>query len=139
MPMWKIYHPKNAFSEQDKSEIAVKITDLYATFLPRFYVNVLFHPLDDTQLYIGGEPATDFVRVTINHIARSIKDEATQQQFLQACSRILNPYVAERGYRWELHIGETPIELWTVNGFKPPMPNTPAEQRWREENRSSAY
>ncbi|WP_040976957.1 tautomerase family protein [Necropsobacter massiliensis] len=139
MPMWKIYHPENAFSEQDKAEITNKITELYAGFLPRFYVNVLFHPLAPTQLYIGGEPTTDFVRVTINHIARSIKDAETQQKFLAACSRILKPYVEDRGYRWELHIGETPIELWTVNGFKPPMPGTDGERKWREENQASAY
>ena len=42
MPMWQIYHPEAAFSESDKQELAGKITAIYESFLPRFYVNVFF-------------------------------------------------------------------------------------------------
>ncbi|PJG82308.1 hypothetical protein CVP04_09920 [Caviibacterium pharyngocola] len=92
--MWKIYHPKNAFGEQDKREIANKITAVYAIFLPYFYVNVFFGPIDAEDCYIGGKPNGDFVRVTINHIAKSIKDPEEKKLFLNACNRILDPYVA---------------------------------------------
>lgn len=138
MPMWKIYHPKGAFSEKDKHEIANKITEVYASFLPRFYVNVFFRPVEIEDCYIGGEASGDFVRVTINHIARSMT-EPEQQLFLNACTRILDPYVAQRGYRWELHVGETPKSLWTVNGYIPPDLDSEAGQRWRQENKASAY
>lgn len=139
MPMWQIYHPENAYTDADKQEIAQKITGMYESFLPRFYVNVFFHAVPKTSFYIGGEPTGDFVRVVIEHIARSITDPAQQQQFLKGCAHILKPYVSDRGYRWELHVDETPFELWTVNGFKPPKPNTPAEIQWRKENKPSAY
>ncbi|MBB2162685.1 tautomerase family protein [Gluconacetobacter sacchari] len=47
--------------------------------------------------------------------------------------------MAGRGHRWELHVDETPFELWTLDGFRPPAPNSPAELRWRQENRPSAH
>ena len=136
MPLWKIYHPAKAFSEEDKQAIAQRITGMYESFLPRFYVNVFFNELPKSSFYIGGEPTDDFIRVTIAHLARSIKDAEAQQRFLQGCAKVLEPFVAARGFRWELHVDETPFELWTVNGLKPPLPNTPEEQRWRRENRA---
>ncbi len=139
MPMWQIYHPENAFSPSDKRELAQRITAIYESFLPRFYVNVFFHRIPADGLYIGGEVANDFVRVTIDHIARSIDDPAQQQQFLKGCAQVLEPYIAARGYRWELHVDDTPFDLWMINGFKPPYPGTPAELKWRTENQPSAY
>lgn len=139
MPLWKIYHPAKTFSEEDKQSIAQRITGMYESFLPRFYVNVFFHELSKSSFYIGGEPTEDFVRVTIAHLARSIKDAEAQQRFLQGCAKILEPFVAARGLRWELHVDETPFELWTVNGLKPPLPDTPEEQLWRKENRAIPY
>ncbi|WP_458257276.1 tautomerase family protein [Serratia marcescens] len=70
MPLWQIYHPEPAFSAADKRAIAQKVTALYPDFLPHFYVNVFFHALPPGTAYLGGEPADDFARVTIAHIAR---------------------------------------------------------------------
>lgn len=139
MPLWKIYHPEQAFSTEDKQAMAGRITGLYESFLPRFYVNVFFHALPRSSFFIGAEPTDDFVRITIAHLARSIKDAQAQQAFLQGCAKILNPFIAARGYRWELHVDETPFDLWTVNGLKPPLPNTPQERLWRAENRAVPY
>ena len=94
MPMWQIYHPEAAFSESDKQELAGKITAIYESFLPRFYVNVFFHSIPKDGLFIGGEVANDFVRVTIDHIARSIDDTEMQQQFLVGCSSPMSPDAA---------------------------------------------
>lgn len=119
MPLWQIYHPEPAFSAADKRALALKVTALYQDFLPRFYVNVFFQTLPPGTAYLGGEPADDFVRVTIDHIARAMDNDAEQQQFLAACTRILQPYLAARGLRWELHVDETPFSLWTIEGLKP--------------------
>ncbi|OTG83714.1 4-oxalocrotonate tautomerase [Acinetobacter sp. ANC 4648] len=139
MPMWKIYHPENAFSDEDKQQLAQNITQLYASFLPKFYVNVFFQSISQNNFYIGGQASNDFVRVAIDHIARAIKGHDAQQQFLTACTQVLNPYVHNRGFRWELHVNETSFELWTINGLKPPLPNTTAEAKWKQENKPSAY
>jgi phenylpyruvate tautomerase PptA (4-oxalocrotonate tautomerase family) len=139
MPLWQIYHPENAFSDDDKSAIAEQATALYEKFLPRFYVNVMFVPLPASTFYIGGAPASDFVRVTIDHIAAQMKDEAQQTMFLHAVSRVLDPYVAGRGLRWEMHIDETPFALWMIQGLRPPVPGTPAGKKWQVEDRPSPY
>jgi len=47
--------------------------------------------------------------------------------------------VRERGYRWEIHIDETPFDFWTIQGMKPPPPDSEAEKRWVKEDRPSAY
>ncbi|MGQ5795502.1 tautomerase family protein [Serratia sp. IR-2025] len=139
MPLWQIYHPEPAFSAADKRAIAQKVTALYQNFLPRFYVNVFFHALPPGSAYLGGEPVDDFVRVTIDHIARAMDNDAEQQQFLAACTRILHPYIAARGLRWELHVDETPFSLWTIDGLKPPAPGTAAGEKWCSENRPSVW
>lgn len=139
MPLWQIFHSPDAFTADDKQEIARQVTAVYATVLPRFYVNVFFHPLPKASYFIGGEPVDDFVRVTVDHIARSFDSDDVRKRFLGACTRILTPYTTDRGLRWELHIDETPFELWTLNGLNPPPPGSPAESRWRAENRTSAW
>lgn len=139
MPMWKIYYPENAFSQPEKQQIAQHITQLYSSFLPEFYVNVFFQTIEAQGCYIGGKESHDFVRVTIDHIARSIKTPEAQQQFLTACSQIFEPYMQSKNLRWELHVNETSFDLWTINGIKPPLPNTEAEAKWKAENKPSIY
>ena len=139
MPLWQIYHPENAFSVDDKSAIAQRATALYEKFLPRFYVNVMFVGLPASTFYIGGAPADDFVRVTIDHIAAQMKDAEQQTMFLNAVSGLLTPYIADRGFRWEMHIDETPFALWTIQGLRPPIPGSPAGKKWQAEDRPSAY
>ncbi len=41
MPLWKIYHPVNAFTPPDKQVLAERITKLYS-FIPPFYVGIIF-------------------------------------------------------------------------------------------------
>ncbi len=138
MPLWKVYHPENAFSAADKGAIAERITALYRD-LPPFYVGVIFEAVPKASFYVGGRPTDDFVRISVDHIARQITDDAIRAAFLAALAKILAPYVADRGLRWELHIDETPFGLWTIQGFRPPIPGTPDGEKWRIENRPSAW
>ncbi|WP_050386800.1 tautomerase family protein [Bradyrhizobium pachyrhizi] len=139
MPLWHIYHPKQAYTAEDRKAFAGKITDMYATFLPRFYVGVLFHEIPESSFYVGGEPTGDFVRIVIEHIARRTSDAESQKRLHKALAKVVEPFIEARGLRWELHIDETPMELWTVNGLVPPPANSDAEGRWREENKPSPY
>ena len=138
MPLWKIYHPVGAFSSADKQALAERVASIYQT-LPKFYVGVVFQEVAADSFYIGGESADDFVRIWVDHIARTFPDENVKQRFLDACSRLFAPYIADRGLRWEMHVDETPFSLWSINGLKPPPPNSKAEQRWKAENRASTY
>jgi phenylpyruvate tautomerase PptA (4-oxalocrotonate tautomerase family) len=138
MPLWKIYHPVGKFSAEDKKAIAERITSIYRT-LPKFYVGVVFQAIEKDCFYVGGEPADDFVRIWVDHIARAFSDEKLKVRFLDACGRLLAPFIADRGLRWEMHVDETPFSLWTIQGLKPPPPDSDAEKRWQTENRPSPY
>lgn len=138
MPLWKIYHPENAFTNEDKQAIAQRITGIYGD-LPRFYVGVVFEAVARNSYFIGGQPTDDFVRISVDHIARQIQDEETRLRFLGAVTRLLGPYIADRGLRWEMHVDETPFQLWTIQGLRPPVPGTPQGEKWRLDNRPSAF
>jgi len=138
MPLWKFYHPENAFSPEDRQAIAERITGIYRA-LPKFYVGVVFQAVPRDSFFIGGEPADDFVRIWVDHIARTFADEDMKLRFLTACDRLLAPYIADRGLRWEMHVDETPFSLWTIQGVRPPLPDTAEEARWISENRPQAY
>jgi hypothetical protein len=38
------------------------------------------------------------------------------------------PFVKDRGFDWEFHIDETPFDLWSVQGYRPP-PLPPVTKR----------
>lgn len=137
MPLWKIDSPEGAYSPQDKRELADRITDEYAQFgLPRFYVNVLFTELAKESFLVGGVPADDFVRISVDEIARSVPDEA-KAVWMKRLRKIVAPFTSERGLRWEIHIDDTPNDLWLLNGFFPPAEGSEDEKRWALENRPS--
>ncbi|WP_338466242.1 tautomerase family protein [Novosphingobium sp. ZN18A2] len=138
MPLWKIYHPVNAFSDVDKKGIAQAITSVYQNFMPRFYVGVTFQEVSESNIYIGGEPHSEFIRISIDHIARTFQSVDLKITFFNRINTLLEPWIESRGYDWEMHVDETPFDLWTIQGHFPPQEGTPDERRWMEENRASA-
>jgi phenylpyruvate tautomerase PptA (4-oxalocrotonate tautomerase family) len=137
MPLWNIYCPEGTYSVEDKRAFAERITDLYAEFgLPRFFVSVVFQELPKESYFIGGEPTDDFIRIWIDQIARRIPDEG-RGWWMKRVRETVGPFVAERDLRWEVHIDDTPRELWSINGLKPPAEGSDEEQRWARENRAS--
>jgi phenylpyruvate tautomerase PptA (4-oxalocrotonate tautomerase family) len=138
MPLWKIYHPIGVFTAEDKQAIAEKITSIYRA-LPKFYVGVVFQDVLPDSFFVGGERADDFVRIWVDHIARTFNDEGLKIRFLEACGKLLAPFIAERGLRWEMHVDETPFSLWTIQGLRPPPPDCVAERRWKADNKATAY
>ena len=47
------------------------------------------------------------------------------------------PFIKDRGFDWEFHVDETPFDLWTIQGIRPPRAETEDEKRWIVENRAS--
>ena len=140
MPLWNVYHPAGAYTEQEKRDFADRVTSNYeARGLPRFYVVTLFHEVDRDSFYIGGEPADDVVRITIDHIARHLTDPATRESSRQRIGALIEPFAAGKGLRWEFHIDETPRDLWMINGLVPPPSSSDAEKQWARENRAIPY
>lgn len=137
MPMWQIYCTQGTFTAAEKAAFAARITKLYVKFveLPRFYVSVIFHELGPHALFVGGEPAEDFVRISIDHIARKLPAELAAS-WMQALNTTVAPFITEKGLGWEVHIDETPRRYWTIQGLIPPTSGTDRERQWTAENRA---
>ncbi|MCP1968537.1 tautomerase family protein [Bradyrhizobium elkanii] len=140
MPFWKIYHPAHAFSAADKQALSQSITELYRV-LPKFYVIVVFQEVAPDSFYMGGEPANNFIRIWVDHIARSFPPDAKKlkTKWLARVEKALAPFVKDRGRDWEIHIDETPFDLWQVQGLPPPPPNSEYERIWLEANKPVPY
>lgn len=134
MPLSKIYHPPGAFSADDKQQLSERITALYSR-LPRFYVGVVFQEVAPDAFYVGGQPVSNFVRIWIDQIARTLPNAEARTWWIGKCDEALAPFIRDRGLDWEFHIDETSFELWSIQGYRPPLPDTEDEQRWLRENR----
>ena len=100
MPLWKVYHPEGAFSSDEKKSMAGAIPDVYGRVMPRFYVNVLFEAVPAGSLYIGGELHTNFVRITVEHIARAFTSDKAKAGFMKHMNKVLKPWIEDRGFDW---------------------------------------
>jgi len=137
MPLWNIHCNEGAYSSADKRAFAEAITDIYASWgLPRFYVSVVFHEISKDSLFIGGVPRDNFVRISIDHIARSASTKQ-REKMLSILNKHIAPFVGARGLNWELHIDETPRDMWTIEGMVPPESGSAEEQRWASDNNPS--
>lgn len=91
MPLHRIYHPNTVFTEASEREaIANVIAGLYTAALPKFFVNVVFVPLDPTYIYTGGKPQTSWVRITVEHLAAQIDDLESVRIRAYDCSLVYN-------------------------------------------------
>jgi len=136
MPLWRLYHPADAFSAEDKQQLAERITALYRR-LPKFYVGVVFQAVAAEDFYIGGQPTGRFVRIWVDHIARTLPTAELRSWWIGQCDEALAPFIRDRGLDWEFHIDETPFELWSIQGIRPPAADSEDEKRWIRENRPS--
>ena len=149
MPLWQIFVPENDFSVEDKRELGNRITNIYDAFeLPRFYTTVIFHDLKPASFLIGGEEREKFVQVAIVHAARTagqvaerlgVTEAEVYAEFMKSAHEALKPFVADRGYEWEMHTENVPHETWHIDGMEPPPPWSDVEKVWKKNNRSSPY
>lgn len=150
MPLWQIFVPEDAYTAEDKRALGERITAVYSDNfeLPRFYTTVFFHEAKPESYLVGGEPRDQFVQVAIVHAARTAEEVAERlgvsladikATFLKMAHEALRPYVADRGYEWELHVEEAQRETWHIDGMAPPPQWSEAEKRWAKDNKSSPY
>jgi phenylpyruvate tautomerase PptA (4-oxalocrotonate tautomerase family) len=139
MPFWRIHHPVGAYTDQDKEDFAKAITALYAAEMPAFYCDVFFYEVEKKNAFRAGEPHDNFVRIQVEHIARSMNNKVIREFIMSMLTETIRPWLDGRGYLWEMSIEEMPRDLWTVDGFIPPPWRSPAEMRWRQEGKASPY
>jgi phenylpyruvate tautomerase PptA (4-oxalocrotonate tautomerase family) len=140
MPFWKIYVPEKTYTGEEMQQIATAITDGYAAVqMPRFYVVVVFQEVPRTAFYVGGEPRDDTVRIVVDHIAASLDTAEARRAAMYLLEQAIAPFVKDRGLNWEVHIDETPIDLWRVQGLIAPPFGSEAEQKWINENKPTPF
>jgi phenylpyruvate tautomerase PptA (4-oxalocrotonate tautomerase family) len=142
MPYWEIFTPESAFTPEDKEQLSKRITSLYTDYaydLPKFYVVVLFKDMPANTMYVGGKANNNFIRIRVDHIARQMDDPELRFLCMEVIEEKLAPFVKERGYDWEVHIDETPMDLWRVQGLVPPPPESDIEKLWARENQPVPY
>lgn len=140
MPLWTIFHPVDAFSASQKTALAASITKIYTDFgLPAFYVGVVFQAVTPESFYIGAHPVDNFVRIKVDHIARTLPTAEIRKLWVKTTDAHLKEHIADRGFEFEWHIDETPFDLWSIQGFQPPPGGSKAEKVWIEGNKPVAY
>lgn len=77
MPLWRIYAHPDTFTYDQRKGIAQAVTKQYS-ILPAFYVNVIFVDVKEEGLWIGGETKKNFVRLTVEQIARQMPNPDTE-------------------------------------------------------------
>jgi phenylpyruvate tautomerase PptA (4-oxalocrotonate tautomerase family) len=141
MPLWDIFIPENAYTEQDKEQMSEAITSIYVDYvnLPKFYVVVVFHEKPANSMYVGGRATNSFVRIRVDHFARQLDTAEERALCMAVIEEKLAPFVKDRGFDWEVHIDETPMDLWRVQGLVPPLPESETENLWAQENKPVPY
>jgi phenylpyruvate tautomerase PptA (4-oxalocrotonate tautomerase family) len=141
MPMWMIHHTAGIFAEEEKQQLASRITDHYERIgLPRFYVVVIFNETQPEDFYVGGERIPVGVRIVIDHIARRGSDKKSRERITRWLHGIVQPHLDKHpGLHWELHADETSEDLWMINGLVPPPGGSEVEKAWAAANVAAAY
>ncbi|BEU25674.1 tautomerase family protein [Paraburkholderia caribensis] len=138
MPLWQIFHPEDAYTEEDKQGLAERIVAIHPG-LPKFYVVVVFHALPSHSIYAGGVPQKKFVRLKIDQMARTLPGPIQRAWWMRKVESAIAPYVTDRGLSSEVQIAELPADLWTFDGLVPPPMESVAEKRWKADNKPSLY
>ncbi|KAL9935709.1 hypothetical protein V8E36_005286 [Tilletia maclaganii] len=115
MPLHRIYHTKAVFQDPaERQALAKAITDIYSgpnsrAQLPKFYVVVVFVPLEEGNLFVGGdvEEAREFVRFSVEHIAVQLppKDKLSEgvfDVFMDRYHQAIKPFTLDKGYHYEV-------------------------------------
>jgi len=110
MPLHRIYHSTNAFTDEEKRALSEAITELYSgpnsrSRLPKFYVVVLFIPIDAGNYFVGGRVTERFIRIHVLHLARQFDGKPQSDGFLSRYENVLAPHIKEKGFDWEVGNG----------------------------------
>ncbi|KAJ3925335.1 MAG: putative oxalocrotonate tautomerase, partial [Lentinula lateritia] len=100
------------YSKEEKQAIARSITELYAQVpIPRFYVVVNFIKVGQDDCYVGGEPNTTFLRISVQHLARNLRIVEEKRNFMERYEKALEPYTKDKGIDWEVQISNEDVSV----------------------------
>ncbi|OQE21856.1 hypothetical protein PENSTE_c011G06806 [Penicillium steckii] len=135
MPKLVFNHAAGIFTNEEKSQIAQKMTKIYTSVgLPAFYCHTQFFELPPNSMYAGGETQTNLTTLSIYHIARGFPTKEVEYEFFQNLDDILRPILKPKNVDWELGIYEASRDLWRVNGLMAPETGSVMEKEWFDAN-----
>jgi len=147
MPLHQIFYPEGLYTAEEKASLSAAITAVYD--LPAFFVNVVFIPVAEGNFFVAGKIRNDFVRIVVDHVARKMNGEISRMEsFMARYEKAIAPYVkggsSQAGKKvggYEIHIDETPLELWRIDGLRPPMRDgeEDALKVWTEGGKAVAF
>ncbi|WP_156759880.1 tautomerase family protein [Microbacterium karelineae] len=137
MPYWEVFTPVGAYTDDQRQALAKAITKACIAFtgIPAFFVNVRYQEMPESTIYLGGEPTKNFVRIVTDTIAHEMPTSEERAACMEAIEDAIAPHIKDRGFDWEIHLDETPIELWRVNGLVAPVNHPELFAQWVKENR----
>ncbi len=92
MPLWKFYHPVDAFSPEDKQALSQRITALYKPLCPNSTLGSFSKRLRKTLFILAVCQPIISSEVWVDHIARSFQDDDDlKARWLNACNRGVGP------------------------------------------------
>ncbi|KAJ5211290.1 oxalocrotonate tautomerase [Penicillium cf. griseofulvum] len=148
MPDWRIYHPTGTFTDPDhKEQLSKAITSIYTHVIPAFYVVVLFIEMPAGTMYRSGvsceakEGKKPFIRATFSHIARHFPpgESPERTRFMNAAHSAIKPFIADKGYDWEVNGEELERAFVHINGLRIPPSESEDEKRWMSDNEPSPW
>jgi hypothetical protein len=71
---------------------------------------VSFREVPEEDFLVGGEPVGNFIRIFVDHVARQLETPELRNWASEEFEKALVPSVMDRGFDWEGHIDETPID-----------------------------
>lgn len=83
---------------------------------------------------MGGVRTDDYVRIWIDHSAKETAWERMAPVVDGTGNETTAPFVDERGLRCGVHVDETPVGLWTIDGHVPSPLGSEDQTRWSLEN-----
>ncbi|KAL8291725.1 hypothetical protein RQP46_001983 [Phenoliferia psychrophenolica] len=134
MPLHLLYCSPTLYTAEDKQNLSLAITKLYA-MLPDFYVVVNFVPIEDQ--YVGGVKRDNFLRTVVHHLAVTTPDTAEgnvkKTAFMDHYSATLKPFTLDRGISWEAEVIQSDPVFWRMDGIQPPTTLEKERlQAWRD-------
>lgn len=132
MPRWFFQHTHNAFSLEDKEQLAKGMANIYKTFgLPGFLAHCHFLDLGEGNFWSGGEqPDHPSCTISIFHAAANVRNYEEGENFLKALDDVLRPVLKPKNIRWESNVYETPRDFWRVQGMIVPDFGNSLLQKW---------
>jgi len=95
LPLWQVFHPKGAYTAEDKQGLAERITGLFTSApMPAFYVVVVFIEMSPDNYFVGATPTKNFVRFKVDQMANTFPSQLAREWWMRHVQHAVAPATA---------------------------------------------